>query len=220
MTDKDKDAEYPHPKYSITLHVKEVFNATTQLINAILGSCDANQSTSERAYWNRGKFGWDWLYKTINFLAWRETDHCYKAKVKEDGRAINRLENQGYVVQKMSTVTNPSKEAYKPFEPSQDVIDDLYANAEDYELNQALVVDALVNHADDYVAAAKVVDWYKIVEKYDTTTLDRIMEYGTNMNLSPLVNTRILEAVRKERSIRNTGEAPATNGMGEDGRMQ
>lgn len=85
--------------YSVQMHASEILNALTQLLNALLGSCNANQSLSERAYVNRGRSRFWWsLYRLINALAFQESDHCRKAYLREIRRCQQRLEASGHTV--------------------------------------------------------------------------------------------------------------------------
>ena len=68
--------------YSARGHIAAVGHALTQLFNALLGSCDSHESFSERAYHNRFRPRWRTVYRFINALAWRESDHCRKAHIK------------------------------------------------------------------------------------------------------------------------------------------
>lgn len=226
MTEQSKDeAQFPNPDYSVSLHLKEIFNAFTQLLNAILGSCDANQSTSERAYWNRGKFEWKWLYKLINAVAWRETDHCYKAKLKEDSRAINRLTNQGYVVTKTpvtevtkTPVTDPEVYVTQDDADLQDKVKTITVNAERYEMNQEAMMAEYGKDKRLFIEAAYFVNWPDVVYKYSSETMHRILGSGTNFNFKNRddLKVSITAAVRAE-SARRSPDAPARNGMKEDG---
>lgn len=70
-------------KYSVYGHIMGILHALTQLLNAILGSCDSHESTSERAFNDRHEsFFWTGMYHLINTLAFRESNHCAKAQIK------------------------------------------------------------------------------------------------------------------------------------------
>lgn len=111
----------------------------------------------------------------------------------------------------------PEKTQRAPTTGVDDCLADLILNAESYELSQPEFMASYRGHEDDFKAAAGIADWSMIVARYKTATLDSIRGSGTNINLSPSINSKILNAVKAERSRRAKGRAPATNGMGGNG---
>jgi hypothetical protein len=86
--------------YSVQKHLWGMLNALTQLLNALLGSCDANQSFSERCLYGylRGNHVLTWCYYLVNALALRESNHCHKAHKQELVRCKQTLVRNGVYV--------------------------------------------------------------------------------------------------------------------------
>lgn len=91
-------------------------------------------------------------------------------------------------------------------------------HAELYETNQPAFMSELEEHEDAFIEAAYRVDWPAIVRGYDNATIHRIQGSGTNFNFKghPELRRMVAAAVAAE-SARRAPDAPATNGMADDG---
>ena len=59
-------------------YLMNILAAISQLFNALIGG-DPNLTVSARCYLSREHWFWGALRKLLNWVFWREEDHCYKS---------------------------------------------------------------------------------------------------------------------------------------------
>ena len=113
----------------------------------------------------------------------------------------------------------PAVELVDPQDPRlQAMIASITANAEHYEADQRALMLEWDSDRDLFVKAAYHVDWHAVIQAYDTSTISRIRDTGTNFNFKGHTDLKgqIYKALNAESAAR-TPPAPKNHGMGEDG---
>ena len=217
MDTPENNPEFPNPRYTFKGHVFEALNSLTQCLNAFAGSCDANQSTSERAYWRKG-----WLMKAIDFVFGE--GHCYDAMQQENQKAVQRLQNQGYIVMKKSTFNKKvqaaaSGDVEKVSEPEDSIVNLYMQNAYSWAQDQRVYNEVIKGQEDIFREGLSRVDYAYMFSEWTDEEIQKtwVSFKISNLALSAAQNKALVKAMNEEYWKRFKTKAPKGHGMNSEG---